>query len=116
MNLDDNNYYRDSESILYNECKRCVSFHAIITLIDGTKLDGIVEDVDTNRVTMLVGEDIMEQETDSEYGQQRQQFTQGRPRRRFRRYRRRFFPFNRLAAIALLQYPYFMPPFPYFIF
>lgn len=113
MTLEENNYYRDLQSVLYNDCKKYLNYHAILTMNDGSKLDGIIEDVDTNRVVVLVGEDIMEQEQDSQPEYQRQPFTQGRPRRRFRRFRRRAFPFNTLAAIALLQYPYIMPPYPY---
>ena len=113
MDLERNDYYRDLK-YLHEECKRCMSYHAILTMIDGSVFDGIIEDVDDNRVTVLVGEDIMEQEgADQGNQQQRQPYNYGRPRRRFRRFRRRNFPLNALAALALVQYPYMAPLYPY---
>jgi len=72
---------------------------------DGTMMDGIIENVDPERVTMLMGEDVMEQDGEEQYGQQRQF---GRPRRRFRRFRRRHFPFRDLSRLFL-----FFTPFPF---
>ncbi|WP_374940967.1 hypothetical protein [Clostridium mucosae] len=90
-----------------------MSFHVIITLTDGSTIDGIIEDVDRDRVIVLVGEDVMEPEDENESNQQRQFPGVGRPRR-FRRFRRKGFPLGNLAALALLGYPYFVPPFPFF--
>lgn len=118
MALEENNYYRDSQS-LHNDCKACIDYHVILTMTDGSTMDGIIESVDSNHVSVLVGEEVMEQEDESKSDYQRQPVGFGRPGRRFRRFRRRSFPLNRLAAIALLQYPYIMPPFsffPYFIY
>lgn len=117
MALEENNYYRDSQS-LHNDCKACIDYHVILTMTDGSTMDGIIEGVDSDRVNVLVGEDVMEQEEETR-DSYRQPSGFGRPGRRFRRFRRRPIPLNRLAAIALLQYPYIMPPFsffPYFIF
>ncbi|MBS6005888.1 MAG: hypothetical protein KIB43_02920 [Clostridium baratii] len=113
MALEENNCYRDSQS-LHDDCKACVGYHVIITMADGSTVDGIIESVDADRVNMLVGEDVMEQEDESKSSYQRQPVGFGRPGRRFRRFPRRSFPLNRLAAIVLLQYPYIMPPFPFF--
>lgn len=113
MALEENNYYRDLQS-LYNDCERCVNYHVVLTMSDGSKVDGIIEDVDSNRVIMLVGEDVMEQEYERQLDNQRQPFIIGTSSRRFRRFRRRAFPFRNLSALSLLQYPYFMPPFPYY--
>lgn len=114
MDFEGNNYYRDFRD-LQNECKRCVSYHCILTMTDGSMIDGIVENVDTDGVSMLIGEDVVEGESENQTEEQRQYYGKGRPRRRFRRYRRRRFPFPGLAKIALL--PYIAPaPYPYYPF
>lgn len=112
MALEENNYYRDSQS-LHDDCKNCLNYHVILTMTDGSTLDGIIQEVNSDRVSVLVGEDVMDQE-DEARDSYRQPIGFGRPGRRFRRFRRRSLPLNRLAAIALLQYPYIMPPFPFF--
>ncbi|GAB6169578.1 hypothetical protein JCM1393_20380 [Clostridium carnis] len=112
MHLEEKNYYKDRQS-LYNECKKCLYYHTTLTMTDGSTIDGIIENVESDRVIVLVGEDVMEQECESQFEHQRQQFSYGPPRRRFRRFRRRAFPFNNLLALALLQYPYIAPPYPY---
>lgn len=113
MNLERNDY-KDLK-YLHDECKRCMSYHTILTMTDGTTFDGIIEDVDNDRVIVLVGEDIMEQEGGEQFDkQQRQPYSYGRPRRRFRRFRRRNFPLNAIAALSLLQYPYIAPLYPYY--
>lgn len=112
MALEVCNYYRDLQS-LHDECERCMYYHTTLTFTDGSTLDGIIEKVDNDRIIVLVGEDVMEQENENQMGQQRQPYTYGRPRRRFRRFRRQAFPLNTLAALALLRYPYIAPPYPY---
>ncbi len=107
MNLEGNNYYRDLHS-LQDECKRCLHFHVVVTMVDGSTLDGIIQDMDKDRVIILVGEDVMEQDDGMQFDPQRQG---GRQRRRFRRFRPRAFPFNSIAGLALLGYPFFAPPF-----
>lgn len=106
-----NDYYRDVQS-LHDKCKRYMNYHTILTMKDGSTLDGIIESVDTDHIVVLVGEDVMEQEDENQYDQQRQFHGFGRPRRRFRRFRRRRFPFNILAALSLL--PHFDPPYHYY--
>jgi len=102
MYLEENDY-RDLQSIR-DHCNRLMNFHVVVTMRDGSTFDGIIDSVDTDRVCILVGEDVMEQECDD----QRQFFGGfGFPRRRFRRFRRRFFPFGTLAAISLLPFPIF---------
>ena len=108
MDLERDDYYRNLQN-LHDKCKRCISFHVIFTMTDGSVFDGIIEDVDNNRVTALIGEDVMEQEDDSSENQR-----QGRPRKRHRRFRRRHFPLGSLAALSLLPYPYFAPFVPFF--
>ena len=70
-------------------------------------MDGIIEDVDTDHITMLVGEDVMEENSENKSDEQRQYHDYNRPRRRFRRFRRRRLPIHNLASIALL--PYVLP-------
>ena len=113
MALERNDYYRDLK-YLHDECKRCMSYHTILTMTDGSVFDGIIEDVDNDRVVVLVGEDIMEQEGENQPDMQRQPYSYGRPRRRFRRFRRRNFPLNALAALSLVHYPYIAPLYPYY--
>lgn len=41
-----------------DECKRLRSFHVILLLKDGIKLDGIIQDINEEGVLVLVGEDV----------------------------------------------------------
>ena len=93
---------------LQEECRKYASYHVILKMLDGSTVDGIIESVDNDRIIILVGEDVMEQENANQGENQRQPFGYG-PRRRFRRFRRRGFPVNTLAALTLLQYPYAYP-------
>jgi hypothetical protein len=111
MDFERNDYSRDSSDAV-DECKKYLYYHIVITTTDGNKFDGIIEDVDKDGITMLSGEEVMEQEDTNQSNEQRQYYDHGRPRRRFRRFRRRRFPINNLAALALL--PYISPPlYPY---
>ena len=100
MSLEINDYNRDSQS-LHEDCRKYMYCHVMLVMRDGTMMDGIIENVDPENVTMLVGEDVMEEDD----GQHRQF---GGRRRRFRRFRRRRFPFRDLARLFL-----FFTPFPF---
>ena len=113
MDLERNDYYRDLQT-LHDECKRCLYYHTTLTMTDGSTFDGIIENVDTDRIIVLVGEDVMEEESENQSDEQRQYYGYGRPRRRFRRFRRKAFPLATLAALSLLPYPYIAPPYPYY--
>ena len=114
MTLERTDYNRDLRS-LHDECKRCLYYHTTLTMKDGNTFDGIIENVDDDKISILVGEDVMEQEDENQYDQQRQYYSHGRPRRRFRRFRRRNFPLATLAALSLLPYPYIaQTPYPYY--
>jgi hypothetical protein len=79
---------------------------------DGNAVDGIIENVGTDGINVLVGEDVMERSEQDEryYGGG---YGYGYPRR-FRRFRRQFFPLAALAALSLLPYVYPYPyPYPY---
>ena len=118
MTLGRHDYHSDLQS-LHDDCQRHLNYHVTLTMADGTTFDGIIEHVDMDRITVLVGEDVMERESESENANtsdERQYYGFGygpprRPRRRFRRFRRRQFPLASLAALALL--PYIVPPAPY---
>lgn len=111
MALNNDGYYRDLRN-MKDECKKHLYYHITLTMTDGNTFDGIIENVDEDMITMLVGEDVMEEESENPYNEQRQ-YGYGRPRRRFRRFRRRKFPFGTLAALALL--PYIAPAYyPYY--
>lgn len=77
---------------------------------DGSVFDGIIESVDNDSITILVGEDVIDEEPENQNNQQRQF---GRPRR-YRRFRRRYFPLGALIALSLLQYPYYSQPYYYY--
>jgi len=87
---------------MQRRCEEFMTFHVIINMRDGSKMDGIITDVDDSGVTMLVGEDVVER---SGEGNSRQM------PRRFRRYRRRRFPFRSIGGLSLLLYPFIVPPF-----
>lgn len=96
---------------LYNQCRNLMYYHVVLTMADGSKFDGIIEDVDGETVTVLVGEDIMPKDMECSCERDRQY---GGPIRH-RRFRRRRFPLASLAALALIAYPYYAPPFyPYY--
>lgn len=112
MDLEGNDYYRDLRDV-EDECKKYLYYHIVLTTTDGNKFDGIIEDVDKDGITMLSGEEVMEQDNTNQSDEQRQYHDYGRPRRRFRRFRRRRFPLDNLATLALL--PYIAPPlYPYY--
>lgn len=112
MVLKNNDYYRGSRN-LEDECKKYVYYHTTLTMTDGSTFDGIIENVDKDIITVLVGEDVMEDESENRSDEQRQPFGHGGPRRRFRRFRRRNFPLGTLATLALLPY-IAPPPYPYY--
>lgn len=114
MDLEKDDFYRDIKG-LYDECKKCMYYHTNLTMTDGTSYDGIIENVDPDRIIVLVGEDVMEGENENKAEGQRQyhNFGYGRPRMRFRRFRRQAFPLATLAALSLLPYPIYAPPYPY---
>lgn len=114
MDFEKNDYNRDLQN-LHDECKRCMYYHTTLTMTDGSTLDGIIENVDKDRIIILVGEDVMEQDGDDESDEQRQYHHRPRRRRRYRRFRRKAYPLASLAALSLLPYPYiYQPPYPYY--
>lgn len=115
MALEQNDYYKNLRN-LEHQCKKYLYYHVTLTMTDGSSFDGIIENVDNDIITALIGEDIVEDETGNNSDQQQQQrqyYGYGRPRRRFRHFRRQAFPLGTLAALALLPY-IAPPPYPYY--
>ncbi|WP_407269658.1 hypothetical protein [Radiobacillus sp. PE A8.2] len=111
---EDHNQFDDTRN-LHDQCKKMMYYHVTITMHDGNTLDGIIENVERDNVTVLVGEDVMENNEDMRYGG----YGFGGPRRRYRRFRRRQFPLAGLTTLALLPYlaqpyPYYPSPYPYY--
>lgn len=101
---------------MYDHCKQLMHHHVLFNTTDGESFDGIILAVDTTNITVLVGENVMEDEmNDRQYGG----YGYGHPpRRRYRRYRPRVFPLTGLLALSLLPYvtPYYpgYSPYPYY--
>lgn len=108
------NNYRDMQS-MHDRCRKCMTFHVVITLKDGAMVEGIIEGVDRENVNLLVAEPAMVEE---DLSCERQEFGyggQGRPRRRRprRRFRRRSFPLALLAGLDVIPFFSFFPFFPF---
>lgn len=93
-----------NEKEMQKKCKELKNYHIIINMKDGSKMDGIITDVNDFGVTILVGEDVIIKD---EEGKSRQM------PRRYRRYVGRVFPYNILTGLSLLLYPVIAPPYPY---
>ncbi|MCI1858623.1 MAG: hypothetical protein LKI94_08735 [Sporolactobacillus sp.] len=77
-------------------CRKYMNYHIVAHLNDGSKQEGILEDINNRGIILLIPEDVTEND---------RQFYGGRPR--FRRYRRFLFPF------PLFVFP-FIVPFPFY--
>jgi hypothetical protein len=86
-----------------NQSMQYMNYHVIGQMSDGSQVEGIIEEVDDEGVTMLVPENIeADERIFGGYGG-----FGGYGRRRFRRFRRRRFPFS------FFIFPFFFP-FPYY--
>ena len=107
----------NSTQNLKSKCKKYLYYNVTLIMSDGGIFDGIIENLEQDRIVMLVGEDVMDlDDNEDTYDENRQHGNVGfnrRPRRRFRRFRRRFFPFANVAALELLP---FFPPHPYLFY
>ncbi|EKQ54445.1 MULTISPECIES: hypothetical protein [unclassified Clostridium] len=118
MELEREDNYRDLQNI-HEKCKRCMYYHTKLTLTDGRTFDGIIENVDPDRIIILVGEDVLARENESHSEQYRVYpgyYHPGPGPIRYRRFVRQAFPLASLAALSLLPYPYIAPPVPYPIY
>ncbi|WP_053075143.1 hypothetical protein [Ornithinibacillus californiensis] len=99
-------------------CQRYMNYHVMAQMNDGSQFDGIIEGMDDNGVTMLIPEEVDSEQMELN-GENRQfgfdfngyggydNYGYGRPRRRFRRYRRQRFPLNLFSRLFL--FPYYSP-------
>ncbi|WP_338471806.1 hypothetical protein R4Z10_03275 [Niallia sp. XMNu-256] len=85
---------------MQNKCWQYMNYHVIGQMADGTQVEGIIEDVDDDGVTMLVPEDVDGDERLYGYG------GYGR-RRRYRRFLRRRYPFTVFAFPFIFPFPYY---------
>ncbi|VYU64539.1 Uncharacterised protein [Clostridium tertium] len=103
------NYERSDDNMnvqnLMDECKNLMGFHIIVVMKDGSSVDGIIDNVDSNGINMLAGEDMISDE--DEYMQSmHRQF--GNPKmRRHRRFRRKGFPFHGIRRVFPIVFPFF---------
>lgn len=90
-------------------CWNYMNYHVVGQMADGSQMEGILEDVDDEGVTMLVPEDVEEDERVVGVGVGLGGFGGygGYGRRRFRRFRRRRFPYNTFAFPFIFPFPYF---------
>ncbi|MEF3302965.1 hypothetical protein [Paenibacillus sp. GYB003] len=91
------------------QCHKYMNYHVIAHGNDGSQFEGIIDGMDEEGVTMLVPEDVDGEEREFD---PRQPFGYGR--RRFRRFRRRRFPFFFFAFPFFRPYPYYYPYYPYY--
>ncbi|MFD1776354.1 hypothetical protein [Paenibacillus rhizophilus] len=89
--------------------QRYMSYHVIAHTKDGAQFDGIIEGMDENGVTMLVPEEVDGEERENDNTNRQLGYGQ----RRFRRFRRRQFPFFYFAFPFFAPYPYYYPYSPY---
>ncbi|ENH96088.1 hypothetical protein J416_12824 [Gracilibacillus halophilus YIM-C55.5] len=85
-------------------CEQYMNYHVLGELNDGTQFEGIIVSINQTNVTILVAEDVDEQQITMN-----RQFGYA-PGRRYRRYRRRTYPFNLFRGLFL--YPFFYPSYP----
>jgi hypothetical protein len=91
-----------------NTCQKFMNYHVIGQMSDGSQVEGIIEDMDDDGVTMLVPEMVEEDAEDTRIYGGFGGFGGGYgPRRRFRRYRRQRYPYN------VFVFPFFFP-FPFY--
>lgn len=118
MTVDRHGNYNESDYTrnLYDKCQKYLYHHVTLTMSNGSSFDGIIEDMGNDQITVLVGEDVMERESD-ELDDRQFYGGYGRPRRRrFRRFRRQVLPLAFLTALSLLpySYPVYPPYYPYY--
>ncbi|WP_195986510.1 hypothetical protein [Clostridium sp. D53t1_180928_C8] len=102
MSLEVMGFYRDSES-LYDECKRCISYYSLVTMSNGSMLEGIIEEVNNDSVNILVAEYVFDDYYKEEMSRQ-----QGG----FRRFGRRNFLISNINRIRSVRFPYIIPVYP----
>lgn len=111
MALEVFNDYGKSKSV-QEKCKCYLFYHVVLTMNDGSIIDGIIEEANDNNIKILVGEDMVPDNN------MNRQPSGGN---RFRRFRPRNYPANRINNVGLYPYPVPVPiypiyPYPFFPF
>lgn len=102
--------YLSMDRNILDQCQRYLNYHVTAQMSDGSHFDGVIDDYDDEGVTMLVPEWV-EDDVDDDVTRQ-YNYGYGRPRRRFRRFRRRRFPFRFFRRIFPI--PYYYPYYPWY--
>lgn len=89
------------------QCKKYMNYHVIAQMKDGSQMEGIIEDMDDEGVTMMVPEDVEANETRTFGGFGGYGGYGGYGRRRYRRYLRRHFPFYAFAFPFIIPFPFY---------
>jgi hypothetical protein len=102
------------ERNMQEQCKKHIGSHMLLETTDGQTIDGIIESTDDQGVTMMVAEEMnsAEREFIGSGGFNGDDYDDDRRRPRFRRFRRRRFPFPFIRR--LFYYPYYYPYYPYY--
>jgi hypothetical protein len=89
-----------------NTCQKYMNYHVIGQMSDGSQVEGIIEDMDDEGVTMLVPEIVEEDQDDVRiWGYGGYGGYGGGYRRRYRRYRRRRYPYYQFVFPFILPIP-----------
>lgn len=86
---------QSSQEAVKEQCQKMKDHHVEIKMANGQSIDGILTEVRDDGIIVLVGEDVY-QEDSRQFGW------------RYRRYRRRFFPYGGFFSLGF--FPYFFPP------
>lgn len=112
----ENDYCYDDISILYDKCKKFLYYHVLLTIKDGSMFDGIIKNVNTNRIIVLVGKNIIEPKPKNIHNQQRQYNQNDNIIQIYRRFDPQSIPLNALTGLYLLPYPFISPQYPFYPF
>ena len=82
-----------------------MNYHVQAKMKDGSDVEGIITHMDDHEIEMLVPEEVDEEEINE--NRQQYGYGGGYGRRRFRRFRRRRFPF--LNIVIIRPFPYYHP-------
>jgi hypothetical protein len=113
MDLEREESYSDLQN-LHDKCRKCLFYHTKLTMKDGSTFDGIIENVEPDRIIVLVGKDMIDRGDGNKKCNQQRQYDYNRYPMRYRYFNRQAFPLASVAALSLLPYPYIAPPYPYY--
>lgn len=104
MKFERDNYDSDVAT-LYNKCKEFLYYHIIFIMKDESTFDGIIRNVDANRIIVLVGKDIVKTEYENIPNKQRQYDEDNHRLQRYRRFEPKDVPLTDLTGLYLIPYP-----------